>query len=155
MFSRTKPELSSAPLAASSAKKSIPSIISGDLHILGSLVSEGVVDVDGNIEGNVKAEQITIRANGKIKGDVIAQSVHIYGEVHGMVRAQAVHLYSSCHIEGIVMHQSLTVEDGAFIDGKFKRLKDKSAWDVQPSDINDDEDSLSITLEPNNLRLIG
>jgi cytoskeletal protein CcmA (bactofilin family) len=155
MFSRTKGESSSAPATTVPAKKNIPSVISGDLHILGSLVSEGVIDVDGNIEGNVKAEQVTVRSNGKIKGDVIAQTVHIYGEVHGLVRAQAVHLHSSCHIEGIVMHQSLTVEDGAFIDGKFKRLKDKSAWDVQPSELNDDEDNLGITLEPNSLRLIG
>jgi len=108
------------------AKKSTPSIISNGLNILGNLVCDGNVDIDGTVEGNIKSEQVTIRANGKISGDITAeQVVHVYGEVRGIIKAHAVHIYSSARIEGVIIHQTLTVEDGAFVDAKFKRTAEK------------------------------
>lgn len=159
MFLRTN-KTNEAAVLGNTTKKTIPSVISNELHILGNLISDGHVDIDGSIEGNVKAEQATIRANGRVSGDVVAESVHVYGEVRGLIRADSVHLYSSARVEGVIMHQSLTVEDGAFIDAKFKRLNDKSvhAEDKGNMDsmslIEDNEDPL----EPSplgNLRLIG
>ena len=140
-------------------KKPVPSVISSELHILGNLISEGHIDIDGSVEGNVKAEVANIRANGKIAGDIAAETVHVYGEVHGLIRAMNVHLYSSCRVEGIIMHQSLTVEDGAFIDAKFKRMSDKSANPLEKPesilDASDDEDSEEGFLESKPLRLIS
>jgi len=161
MFSKTSPKVvSNEPVnTASNNKKGIPSVISTGTHILGNLVSEGgIVDIDGSIEGNIKSDQVTVRSNGKIAGDIAANVVHIYGEVRGLIRAHAVHLYSSAHITGIIVHQSLTVEDGAFIDAKFKRMNDVSQF---PADaINDDSDDGLIESAPSfvgagTLRLIG
>lgn len=141
---------------AVTARKSIPSVISTDLRILGNLVTDGLVDVDGTIEGNVKADIVTVRQHGRITGDVIAECVHIYGEVHGLIRAQAVHLYSSAHVEGVIIHTSLTVEDGAFIDAKFKRLQDKNHLSSIISDVEDEESEGSAgEAFSSNLRLIG
>lgn len=103
------------------AKKVAPSIISSDVNLMGSIISDGFVDIDGKIEGNVKAFSVTVRANGRIKGDVIAETVQIFGEVKGLVKAKNVYLYASCRVVGIIMHEALTIEDGAFVDGKFKR----------------------------------
>ncbi len=153
-----KPSKTETTVLNSAAKKPVPSVISSELHILGNLISEGHIDIDGSVEGNVKAEQATIRPNGKITGDVVAESVHVYGEVRGLIRATAVHLYSSCRVEGVIMHQSLTVEDGAFIDAKFKRLQDKSlhAQDKPDSLLDEDDDEGVIESKPlGSLRLIG
>lgn len=144
--------------AAPAKKGGVPSVISSDLHMLGNLVSEGLVDVDGSIDGNVKAEQVTIRSNGKIKGDITAQAVHVYGEVHGLIRAHTVHLYSSCHVEGVIIHQSLSVEDGAFVDGKFKRTHDKALYEQEDSGSGDTDDGFLETppnAVPGSLRLIS
>ena len=142
-------------------KKLVPSVISSELHILGNLVSDGHVDIDGSVEGNVKAEQATIRPNGKVTGDIIAETVHVYGEVRGLIRAVSVHLYSSCRIEGVIMHQTLTVEDGAFIDAKFKRIQEKATFAQQgeasaDSDLDEEnEDGFLESLPLKSLRLIG
>jgi cytoskeletal protein CcmA (bactofilin family) len=157
MFQKTNKN--ETAVLGNAAKKTIPSVISSELHILGNLISDGHVDIDGSIEGNVKAEQATIRANGRVSGDVIANSVHVYGEVRGLIRADSVHLYSSARVEGVIMHQSLTVEDGAFIDAKFKRLNEKSS----PAENKINPDSLALMeenddLDPtplSSLRLIG
>jgi cytoskeletal protein CcmA (bactofilin family) len=164
MFFRSNKAAEAAALAGQQSagiRRIIPSLISADLHILGNIISDGLVDIDGSIEGNVKAGQVTIRVNGSVSGDVIAETVHVYGKVRGLIRAQTVYLYSSCHIEGVVMYKSMTMEDGAFVDGKCKRIQDKVITSadthtvprLEMSDIiDDDSDS-----EPmgSNLRLIS
>lgn len=124
------------------SKKGIPSVISSGTHILGNVISDGVVDIDGSVEGNVRAEQATVRANGKISGDIIANTVHVYGEVRGLIKAHAVHLYSSAHVTGVIVHYSLTVEDGAFIDAKFKRISEVSDYKDDSIDSGSDNDGL-------------
>lgn len=110
------------------ARRQIPSILSGDLDILGNLVSDGTIDIEGRVQGNVKAARLLIRKDASVIGDTMADEVHIYGQVRGLVKAKDVHLYSTCRVEGIIMHELLSIEDGAFVDGKFKRT-DKSALD--------------------------
>ena len=160
MFRKNKAENTALNgTATPTIKKSVPSIISADLNVLGNLVSDGTVDIDGAVDGNVKAEQATIRPNGKVRGDVTANVVHIYGEVHGVIRASSVFLYSSCRIEGIVVHQSLSVEDGAFIDGKLKRMQDRVSSSPDSIEVvrDDDEDNTSTEALAfrSNLRLIS
>jgi cytoskeletal protein CcmA (bactofilin family) len=102
-------------------KVSSPSVIAADMNFLGNIISDGVVDCDGNVDGNIRCEILTVRQNGSVKGDITADTVLVYGKVNGLIRAKTVQLFASCHIEGIVMHESLSIEDGAFIDGKCKR----------------------------------
>ncbi len=118
-------------------RKHPPTIIAADLHLLGNIISEGVLDVDGRIEGNIKCKCVTIRKNGSVKGDILADEVHIFGAVVGLVKAKDVHFFSTCHVEGVIMHESLTIEDGAFVDGQFKRM-DRSAAEEEETDEDSD-----------------
>src|SRR5262245_6991596 len=87
-------------------KDTIPSIITRDVNLLGNIVSDGVLDVDGTIDGNVRADTLTVRAHGIINGEVFADTLYVYGKIKGLIRARYVHLYGSCHIEGVIMHES-------------------------------------------------
>ena len=136
MFLKSKKPHSDAS-ASVRKKESQPTIITHDLNVLGNIVSDGVVDIDGTLDGNIRCETLTVRARGVINGEVTADTLFVYGKIKGLIRAKTVHLYGSCHIEGILMHESLTIEDGAFIDGKCKRT-DK----VSDSSITQDYDSL-------------
>jgi cytoskeletal protein CcmA (bactofilin family) len=106
---------------AANGRKITPSIISTDMCILGNVMSEGLLDIDGRIDGNVKSEVIYVRSNGQIAGDIIAGGeVHIYGSVHGVIKSPRVCIYASAHVEGTIIHTSLSIEDGAYIDSQFK-----------------------------------
>lgn len=98
-----------------------PSVIAEGMHVLGNIVSDGVLDIDGRIEGNVRGQTVTVRPNGAIRGDVVADTVHVHGTVEGLIKAKNVMLYADARVTGVIMHESLKVEDGAFVDGKFKR----------------------------------
>lgn len=99
----------------------IPTIVTPDVHLLGNLVSEGSVDFSGTIDGNIRCDTLTLRPQGTVKGEINANSVSLHGTVKGLIRAKNVHLAASCKVEGIIMHEQLSIEDGAFVDGKFKR----------------------------------
>ena len=108
-------------LLPTSTRRGNPSVISADCHILGNAMTEGALDIDGSIQGNVKAYSMTLRPNGRIEGDIIAEIVHIHGHVRGMIRAKQIHLFSTAHVEGILLHETLTIADGAYFDGKSSR----------------------------------
>jgi cytoskeletal protein CcmA (bactofilin family) len=152
MFRRNNKENSSTSF--SGKKVSSPTVIASDMNILGNLLTDGTADIDGRVEGNIKGDQIIIRGNGKIKGDITADSVHVYGEVKGLIKAKMVHLYATCRVEGIIMHESLSIEDGAFVDGKFKRTDKIFSQDegIEESIV---ETSLGNVKVLENLRLIG
>lgn len=128
MFSRKKNKAPQTPQVAdkSAARKGgggVPSIMSSDMRIVGNIVSDGIVDIDGVVEGNVRSHVATVRKNGHIKGDVIAESVYVYGKIQGLIKARSVHFFKGCRAEGVIMHESITIEDGAFVDGRFKRVE--------------------------------
>lgn len=102
-------------------RETIPTIVTQDVHLLGNIVSEGAVDFSGAIDGNIRCDVLTLREQGTVKGEISANTVHIQGTVKGLIRAKNVHLLASCKVEGIIIHEQLSIEDGAFVDGKFKR----------------------------------
>ena len=133
LFSRKKSE---STRQTTRNKHAVPSLISSDMSILGNLVGEGVIDIDGNIEGNIKCHSVTVRKNGFIKGDLVAEEVFVYGRIQGLIKARNVQFMQGCHVEGVIMHESLTIEDGAFVDGRYKRT-DKLILDDPLSDEKD------------------
>jgi cytoskeletal protein CcmA (bactofilin family) len=140
MFRKTNNKKQEAPLLAATVKKNaVPSVFSSDLNVLGTIVSEGAVDFSGTMDGNIRCQTLTVRADGKISGEIHAESVHVYGLIKGIIRARDVHLFSTCHIEGIIMHESLSIEDGAFIDGSCKRtdrINTSESGELLPQDSN-------------------
>ena len=125
MFSKNNntPAKNTPTIARPVGKKNdlIPSVITSDVNMLGNIVSEGNIDFEGTLNGNIRCNILTIRAGGTVKGEVAANTVMIYGCVKGLIRAKHVQLFSTCNVEGIIMHETIAIEDGAFIDGKFKR----------------------------------
>jgi cytoskeletal protein CcmA (bactofilin family) len=121
-----KPESAVAALK----KGEIPSVLSRDISILGAIVSDGAIDFSGNLEGNVRCQTMTLRAEGVITGEITAESVFVYGNVKGTIRARDVYLFSTCRIEGSVMHENISIEDGAFIDGNCTHMSRPNTPDV-------------------------
>jgi cytoskeletal protein CcmA (bactofilin family) len=156
MFLKNNP---TAPVPTAGGKKeSTPSIITRDMHMLGNIISDGVVDFDGTLDGNIRCNIFTLRSTGAVKGEIVAGTVYIYGKVKGLIRAKNVHLYTSCNVEGIIMHEAITIEDGAFVDGKFKRtdrvLTDAEEEESGATAATGDDDTAPETKILENIRLI-
>jgi cytoskeletal protein CcmA (bactofilin family) len=62
-----------------------------------------------------------------VNGEIHADNVQVYGRVKGLIKAKTVQLHSTCCVEGIIMHEAISIEDGAIIDGKIKRTNKASS----------------------------
>jgi cytoskeletal protein CcmA (bactofilin family) len=116
--------------ARSAPKSSVPSIISADLRINGDLVCSGDVQVDGWVEGDIQSRNIVIGEGATVHGALSAENVRICGVVKGEIKADTVVLEKTAKVTGDVMHKSLTIEEGAQLEGMCKRLQAPSAAQV-------------------------
>jgi len=105
----------------------VPSIISANLRIVGDLVSEGDVQVDGVVEGDVHARSLTVSQGAAIRGQIIAESVCIRGSVDGQITADQVELGRTAKVNGDIVHAVLAIESGAFIEGHCRHKPEKVA----------------------------
>jgi len=112
------------PPASRRGGRLVPSIISGDLIISGNLLSGGELQVDGTIDGDVRASSLVIGEQATVTGEVLAEEVIIRGRVIGSVRGLRVVLAANCHVEGEIYHESLAVEPGAYFEGNCRRSED-------------------------------
>jgi cytoskeletal protein CcmA (bactofilin family) len=102
------------------APGSAPSIISADLVVAGSLKSEGDIQIDGTVEGDVHSAGLVIGEKANIQGEVFADDITIRGRVLGRIRARKVHLAATAHVEGDILHEAFAVEAGAFFEGNCR-----------------------------------
>ncbi len=103
-----------------------PSIIAADMKLVGNVESEGEIQIDGTVEGDVVCKSLTVGQNGLINGAVRTDMALIRGRINGEISARSVSLTKTAHVVGDVKHESLMVEPGAFIEGHCRRL-DKPA----------------------------
>ncbi|WP_119168829.1 bactofilin family protein [Algihabitans albus] len=99
----------------------VPSIISADLTIEGNLVSHGDLQIDGTVQGDICSRTLTLGEDGRIEGAIEAETVRLCGEVDGQVKAATVVVTKTAKIRGDIVHDSLAIEAGAFIDGHCRR----------------------------------
>ncbi len=95
-----------------------PSILSKDLQVVGKLESEGEIQIDGQIKGNVRCKTLTIGRQGVVNGDIVADEITVSGRVNGDIRGRKVELLDTAKVEGDILHQFLVVRSGAFLNGK-------------------------------------
>ena len=103
--------------SAKTRPASEPSRISSALKVTGQLESEEDIQVDGHIEGDIRARKVTIGAGATVKGTVYGEDVELSGTVTGKIEATNVVLSKSARMSGDVIHKALQIEKGAYIDG--------------------------------------
>ena len=112
-----------APSAPAKAKPS-PSVISTDLTITGNLKTSGDIQVEGTIEGDIRAHLLTVGQSATISGEVVADDIVVHGHVKGRVRGLKVRLTSSAQVEGDIIHKTIAIESGAHFEGSVQRSED-------------------------------
>ncbi len=120
MFSKSE-KSSSGPNSVREARAA-PSIISASLHVVGNLQSQGEVQVDGTVEGDVSGKSIAVGERAKVTGEISAEEVVVHGVVEGKIRAKRVQLAKSAKVIGDIWHEILSIESGAHLEGHIKRF---------------------------------
>ncbi|MBC6437331.1 MAG: polymer-forming cytoskeletal protein [Rhodobacteraceae bacterium] len=122
------PQRLAMPPEAPKAKAKPPvSILSTDLTVIGNLRTSGDIQVEGNVQGDIRAHLLTVGENATIEGEVVADDVVVTGRVVGRVRGLKVRLASTARVEGDIIHKTIAIESGAHFEGSVQRQEDPLA----------------------------
>ena len=91
----------------------------GDLH------SDGEIQIDGGIEGDIRCMTLLIGETADIRGEIVADAVIVHGRLTGQIKAKSVNLAATAHVIGDILHEDLSIETGAFLEGHCKRIIEK------------------------------
>ncbi|KZN50660.1 polymer-forming cytoskeletal protein [Pseudoalteromonas luteoviolacea] len=117
MFNKLKNNKSSALYVA---------MISPNTKVIGDIHCEGEIQIDGIVSGNLDVEHLVIGEQGTIEGNIKATQVHVKGTVNGCITAQQVRLEPSAKVHGDIIHDTLSIEAGAHIEGQLTHKTDLS-----------------------------
>ncbi|HEX2093856.1 MAG TPA: polymer-forming cytoskeletal protein [Longimicrobiaceae bacterium] len=118
----------SAALGVAAADGAI-SIIGQGMRIVGDVVTEGTVRIEGRIEGTVRAgKAVVLGKGGEILGDIFTQDAVIGGRVQGRVLAESrLELQSTSEITGEIRAraQHLQLDEGARFNGQIQMIEEE------------------------------
>jgi len=121
--SEAKPVQAAASLVKPTPTKqgvSMASVISKALKITGELESTEDIQIDGQIDGDVRGVGVKIGQNARVKGTVYGDEVELAGTVEGRIESKKVILAGTARMTGDIWHQDIKIESGAYISGSLK-----------------------------------
>lgn len=107
--------------AGAAKPSSTLSMIGADVRIVGDIRSQGEMQIDGQVEGDIACQVLVVGEGARITGEVTADTVRIHGEVIGKIVAGALTIARSAKVTGDISHDSLEIEAGAQVEGHILR----------------------------------
>lgn len=108
-------------VATQGRSAAVPSLLSSDLIIIGDIKTDGEVQIDGRLDGNVAASKVTIGEQGAVNGKIVGGIVQVRGKVTGMIDALSIELTETANVQAELVQDKLVIANGAFFDGKCTR----------------------------------
>jgi cytoskeletal protein CcmA (bactofilin family) len=99
-------------------------VIAEGLRIVGSVTAEGLVEVNGQVEGELHCTSPIISRKAQVTGTIQAERVVVDGRVEGPIQGGDVVLKSQAHVVGDIYHRSLSIKSGAFFDGRSVQARE-------------------------------
>ena len=123
MFSKQRKQTAQAPRQTrpSMATASTFSVLGADVAVTGDINASEDLHIDGNIKGDITCGALVQGEASEIDGSVTAESARLAGSVKGSISARTLVILKSATITGDVYYDTLTIEQGARVEGKFAR----------------------------------
>ena len=103
------------------------SVISKALKITGELESTEDIQIDGQIEGDVRGVGVKIGQNAKVKGTVYGDEVELAGTIEGKIESKKVILAGTARMTGDIWHQEIKIESGSL----YQRQPEAGIWQAR------------------------
>ncbi len=126
------------PVKQLSRASTVPSIISSEMTIHGDLQSNGDLQIEGTIIGDLNVTKLTIAEGGTVSGNIVAKNVRICGALNGSVRSEMVTLTATARVVGDIHHELLAIETGGQLEGMSRRLTPAPQISAPPEPAKDD-----------------
>jgi cytoskeletal protein CcmA (bactofilin family) len=120
MFNKNeqRPAMRSGPKTGSGTL----SFLGAEVTITGNIGGQGNLHIDGRVDGDVNCASLIVGNSGQVNGNITADDAKVAGTVTGTVAAKVLTIEASARITGDLSYDSVSVETGAQVDGRVKRL---------------------------------
>jgi cytoskeletal protein CcmA (bactofilin family) len=95
------------------------SVIGTDVTIRGDVEASADLHVDGTVLGDLACANLVQGEGSRIEGAITAERARLSGHVKGTITARDLVVLKSARIEGDVAYETLTIEQGAAVEGRF------------------------------------
>ncbi len=94
-------------------------IIGKGLKVKGEITGSGSLEVEGEVEGRVALDQLTVGPGGVVNAEVSVHEAVIFGRCSGQISAsKRVEIKANALVEGDVTSPGLVLEEGAVFKGR-------------------------------------
>lgn len=106
-------------VATSMSAESALSVIAYGMKVVGDIESNGVVKIEGTVEGSVRGgKQVLIGRQGMVKGNISSREIVVGGNVDGTITAEErVEIQATSSITGDVYSKTIVVIEGGRLNG--------------------------------------
>ena len=103
----------------------IETVVGHQSVITGKVSTKGSLKVDGIINGGIEqADSVIVGENGRVIGDVTAQTIIVSGEIAGNVHAFiSIELMEDAKVKGDIKTAQISINEGAYFEGNVSMEK--------------------------------
>ena len=126
-FSSAPPQRSQAPASPKPSKNGECAVIGRSIQINGDVRGDEDLRIEGDISGTVqlKNSNLTIGTEGKVRADVYARSITVYGTTEGDLYAtERVNVHINAQVRGNITAPKVGIEEGAKFKGSIEMDQD-------------------------------
>lgn len=111
------------------------SVLARGLHVTGEIQGDGIVTIEGRLEGSIRSTpQVFVAPGGVVVGGVSANEVVVGGRVEGDIAATTrIELQAGAVVRGDVTAPRIIVHEGGEVNGYF-RMQRPAATQLAPAD---------------------
>jgi cytoskeletal protein CcmA (bactofilin family) len=95
------------------------SVLGADVAIRGNVEASADLHVDGTVEGDLTCTSLVQGESSLIEGSITADSARLAGTIKGTITVRELVILKSARIDGDVHYETLTIEQGANVNGRF------------------------------------
>jgi cytoskeletal protein CcmA (bactofilin family) len=107
------------PMTDSMGGASTFSVLGADLVVKGDLTAQADLHIDGRVEGDITCAALVQGESSEILGEIRADQARLAGVLRGSITGGDVVIQRSARIYGDVHYDTLTIEQGAVVEGRF------------------------------------
>jgi len=98
------------------------SIVAVGMRVVGELATDGVLKVEGFVEGSIRADrEVLVAHGGIIQGDVYTREAIVGGKVVGSIYAdERVEVQANSVVQGDIVTARLIVSEGGEVNGRVE-----------------------------------
>ena len=109
------------------------SVLGADVAIKGNVEASADLHVDGVVEGDIACTSLVQGESSRVEGTITADSARLSGSIKGTINVRELVILKTARIDGDVHYETLTIEQGANVNGRFAPDAAKGAKAAAPA----------------------